>query len=164
MPLILLLAASTFNTKAAGLAWLCFTLAGLLAWWQSRVDPVAESGNESVLQESIYAGIARIWLITTAAALLLKTVPMLYCAVPWGERHAEFRLSLGALGLYGLCQLPLKRLRRQYLNGAYFAWIGSGLAIGCALALWLVIYRGSGAAPTNRIHGLARWPSAPARC
>ena len=55
----------------------------------------------------------KIWLITTAVALLLKTVPMIYWADPQSERHAEFRLLLGALGLYGLCQLPLEHLRRQ---------------------------------------------------
>ena len=101
--------------------------------------------------EPVYGGIARIWLITTAAALLLKTVPMMYWADPWGERHAEFRLLLGALGLYGLCQLPIERLRRTHLNTNYFAWVGSGLAVACALALWLVLVKGSDAAPTNRI-------------
>jgi O-antigen ligase len=154
LPLTLLLAVSSLNTKAPGLAWLLFILAGLWAWWQSRhpaaaIAPVARPAPTA--PEAIHAGIAKIWLITTAAALLLKTIPMIYWADPWGERHAEFRLLLGALGLYGLCQLPLERLRRHYLNGAYFAWVGSGLAIGCLLALWLVLSKGSVAAPTNRL-------------
>jgi hypothetical protein len=42
LPLTLLLAASNLNTKAAGLAWLWFILAGLLAWWQSRVRPKSD--------------------------------------------------------------------------------------------------------------------------
>jgi O-antigen ligase len=160
--LTLLLAASTLSTKAPGFAWLWFILAGLLAWWQSRLSrqnqPMATAvpGEVSASpapasQEPVDAGIAKIWLITTAAALLLKTVPMIYWADPWAERHAEFRLLLGALGLYGLCQLPLERLRRAYLDANYFAWVGSGLAVACALALWLVLVKGSDAAPTNRI-------------
>ena len=154
LPLTLLLAASTLNTKAPGFAWLWFILAGLLAWWQSRQSrPMATTGlgGASALQEPVYAGIAKIWLIATAAALLLKTVPMLFWADPWGERHAELRLLLGALGLYGLCQLPLERLRRAFLDANYVAWVGSGLAVGCALALWLVLVKSSDAAPTNRI-------------
>ena len=151
LPLTLLLAASTLNTKAPGFAWLGFILAGLLAWWQSRQMAKARPAEVSASPLPVYAGIARIWLITTATALLLKTVPMLYWADPWGERHAEFRLLLGALGLYGLCQLPLERLRRAYLDANYAAWVGSGLAVACALALWLVLVKGSDAAPTNRI-------------
>lgn len=99
----------------------------------------------------VYAGLTKIWLITTAAALLLKTVPVIYWGDPWGERHAEFRLLLGALGLYGLCQLPLERLRRAYLDAHFIAWVGSGLAVACVLGLWLVLVKGSDAAPTNRI-------------
>ena len=151
LPLTLLLAASTLNTKAPGFAWLWFILAGLLAWWQSRPIAKARPAEVSASPGPVDAGIAKIWLITTAAALLLKTVPMLYWADPWGERHAEFRLLLGALGLYGLCQLPLERLRRSYLDANYFAWVGSGLAVACVLALWLVLVKGSDAAPTNRI-------------
>lgn len=151
LPLTLLLAASTLNTKAPGFAWLWFILAGLLAWWQSRQMVKVGPAEVSASPAPVYAGIARIWLITTVVALLLKTVPMLYWADPWGERHAEFRLLLGALGLYGLCQLPLERLRRDYLDAHYVAWVGSGLAVACALALWLVLVKGSEAAPTNRI-------------
>ena len=152
LPLTLLLAASTLNTKAPGFAWLWFILAGLLAWRQSlRTATTGLDSEVSASQEPVYAGIARIWMMTTAAALLLKSVPMVYWADPWGERHAEFRLLLGALGVYGLCQLPLERLRRAYLDANYFAWVGSGLAVACALALWLVLVKGSDAAPTNRI-------------
>ena len=155
LPLTLLLAASTLNTKTPGFAWLLLMLAGLWAWWQSRrasdapgqaLEPVAATSPETP-----YISLARIWLLTTLAALLLKTVPMLYWADPWDERHAELRLFLGALGLYGLCQLPLERLRRNYLNAKYMAWVGTGLGVACLLALWLVLTKGSNAAPTNRI-------------
>lgn len=151
LPVTLLLAASTLNTKAPGFAWLWLILASLLAWWQSRPIAKARPAEVSDSPAPVYAGIAKIWLITTAAALLLKTVPMLYWADPWAERHAEFRLLLGALGLYGLCQLPLERLKRAYLDTHYLAWVGSGLAVGCVMALWLVLVKGSDAAPTNRI-------------
>jgi hypothetical protein len=42
LPLTLLLATSTLDTKTTGLAWLWFILAGLLAWWQSRVRPKSD--------------------------------------------------------------------------------------------------------------------------
>ena len=155
LPLALLLAASTLNTKAPGLAWFCFIAVGLFAWWQSRTDaraPGADAGALApALPESIPLGVAKIWLFATMAALLLKAVPMIYWADPWGERHAEFRLLLGALGLYGLLQLPLERLRKQYLAPTCLAWTGTGLAAACVLALWLVLVKGSDAAPTNRI-------------
>jgi len=41
LPLTLLLAASTLNTKAPSFAWLLFMLAGLWAWWQYRRAPDA---------------------------------------------------------------------------------------------------------------------------
>jgi O-antigen ligase len=154
LPLTLLLAASTLNTKTPGFAWLLFMLAGLWAWWQSRRAsdaPVQALEAADTLQESPHRSLARIWLLTTLAALLLKTVPMLYWGDPWEERHAELRLFLGALGLYGLCQLPLHRLRRNYLNAKYMAWVGTGLAVACVLALWLLLTKGSIATPTNRI-------------
>ena len=153
LPLTLLLAASTLNTKAPGFAWLLFMLAGLWAWWQyRRAHDAPETALDAAnLPETLYFSLARIWLLTTLTALLLKTVPMLYWADPWEERHAELRLFLGAMGLYGLCQLPLQRLRRQYLNANYVAWVGTGLAVACLLALWLVLTKGSDAAPTNRI-------------
>ena len=155
LPLTILLAASTLNTKAPGFAWLLFMLAGLWAWWQSRrasdAPSTAMEPGETTLQKSPYRSLARIWLLTTLAALLLKTVPMLYWGDPWEERHAELRLFLGALGLYGLCQLPLQRLRRNYLNANYMAWVGTGLAVACLLASWLVLTKCSNAAPTNRI-------------
>ncbi len=129
-------------------------MAGLFAWWQSRHPDGSIEGPATTTpasEEGIAFGVAKIWLITTAVALLLKTVPMLYWGDPWGERHAEFRLFLGALGLYGLCRLPLRRWRSAYLNSASFAMVGSALAVSCALALWLVLVKGSDAAPTNRI-------------
>lgn len=153
LPLTALLAASTLNTKAAGAAWLWLVLAGGIAWWHGRrAIPASNMGLASTEPvNTVAADVARIWLLTTGAALLLKAVPMVYWADPWGERHAEFRLLFGALGLYGLCQLPLARLHSLYLSSKYFAWVGSGLAAACALALWLVLAKGSGAAPTNRI-------------
>ena len=85
---------------------------------RGRVRPSAAIAGHGdipapVYPSAAYVVITRIWLITSAVALLLKTVPMIYWADPQGERQAEFHLLLGALGIYGLCQLPLERLRRQ---------------------------------------------------
>jgi uncharacterized SAM-binding protein YcdF (DUF218 family) len=72
LPLTLLLATSTLDTKTTGLAWLWLILAGLLAWWQA-----------------------------------------------------------------GYGQNLLEPLRRTHLNANYFAWVCSGLAVACALAVTL---------------------------
>ena len=85
LPLTLLLATSTLNTKTPGFAWLLFMLAGLWAWWQSRRGSDAPGQAPEVaatLPEAPYRSLARIWLLTTLAALLLKTVPMLYWQTP----------------------------------------------------------------------------------
>ena len=103
-PLTILLAASTLNTKTPGFAWLLFMLAGLWAWWQSRRAsdaPVQALEAADTLPESPHRSLARIWLLTTLAALLLKTVPMLYWGDPWEERHAELRLFWVRWGFTG---------------------------------------------------------------
>ncbi len=77
-------------------------------------------------------------------ALALKTVPMLYWHDPWAERHAEFRLFLGALGLYGLTRLPgLSQKAQQYL-----AIAGS---VYCTAGLGIILLYGQFGTPTNPI-------------
>ena len=69
---------------------------------------------------------------------------MLYWHDPWAERHAEFRLFLGALGLYGLTRLPgLSQKAQQYLTVA-----GS---VYCTAGLGIILLYGQFGTPTNPI-------------
>lgn len=138
---LLLLAASTVSTKAAGAFWLSLTVIGIVHWLKKPqpgvwVQPRAADNN---LQY-----IAKGWLIFCGLALALKSVPMVYWSGPWQERHAEFRLLIGAIGSYLL-------LRHQRLPKAWHEGVGHALALACLLALVLTAVWGSNAAPTNRI-------------
>lgn len=134
---LLALSLSSWSTKAAGLAWLVWVLAGLGAWWQGRT-------TSGVLDQATNE-FAKIWLVCAALALAFRVVPMLYWHDRWDERHAEIRLLLGAMGTYGLCRLglPLVRWHPQAMVGA--------VSISCALALVLMLWGGRDAAPTNAI-------------
>ena len=84
------------------------------------------------------------WLATCLMALGLKAIPMIYWSGPWQERHAEWRLLLGAIGLYWLWHC--KRLPRSWA-----VWVGHTLSLACVSAFILTATLGSNAAPTNRI-------------
>lgn len=138
---LLLLAASTVSTKAAGAFWLSLTVIGIVHWLKKPqpgvwVQPHAADNN---LQY-----IAKGWLIFCGLALALKSVPMVYWSGPWQERHAEFRLLIGAIGSYLL-------LRHQRLPKAWHEGVGHALAVACLLAMALTAIWGSNTAPTNRI-------------
>ena len=69
---------------------------------------------------------------------------MIYWSGPWQERHAEWRLLLGAIGLYWLWHY--RRLPRSWA-----VWVGHTLSLACLSAFILTATLGSNAAPTNRI-------------
>lgn len=124
---LVLLAASTVSTKSAGAFWLSLTVIGIVHWLKKPqpgvwVQPHAADNN---LQY-----IAKGWLIFCGLALALKSVPMVYWSGPWQERHAEFRLLIGAIGSYLL-------LRHQRLPKAWHEGVGHALALACLLALVL---------------------------
>ena len=136
------LAASTLSTKAAGLFWFGLLIAGLVAWgargFSAQATPVAAAAPDLGLR------LARIWLISCLLMLGLKTIPMVYWSGPWQERHAEFRLLIGAFAVWLI--VPGERMRP-----AVFTLIGHALALACALSLVLVLGWTANAAPTNRI-------------
>lgn len=136
------LAASTLSTKAAGLFWFGLLIAGLVAWgargFSSQATPVAAAAPDLGLR------LARIWLISCLLMLGLKTIPMVYWLGPWQERHAEFRLLIGAFAVWLI--VPGERSRP-----ATFRLIGNALALTCVLSLVLVLGWTADAAPTNRI-------------
>lgn len=138
---LLFLAASTLSTKAAGAFWLALTVIGLV-YWLKKTPPGLWAQPHTAPDTLNH--IAKGWLIFCAVALVLKTVPMVYWSGPWQERHAEFRLLIGAIGSYLL-------LRYQRLPKAWGIGVGHALAVACLLALALAAIWGSSAAPTNRI-------------
>jgi len=138
IPLAMCLALASISTRFAGAAWAWFLLAGLASLWITRASEHGAPPNPQAHE------LARTWLIFTAVALALKTVPMLYWHDPWAERHAELRLFLGALGLYGLTRLQgLSQKAQQYLTLA-----GS---IYCTVGLAIILVLGINSPPTNPI-------------
>lgn len=133
------LAAASLSTKAAGVFWFVLLLAGLF---------VLATGRRHLPGEGETPGLARAltgwWLFFCLLALALKAIPVLYWAAPWEERHAEFRLLLGALGVW----LIARHARPRIADGGV---LGHGLAVACTLALALVLVKTSDGAPTNRI-------------
>lgn len=138
---LLLLAAGTISTKAAGAFWLSLVLIGIYYWLQKPPEDIQASTNPA---QTKLKAIAKGWLYFCLLALALKTIPMVYWSGPWEERHAEFRLLIGATGSYLL-------IHYQRLLKLWFTGIGHALSVACILAFVLAAIWGSHAAPTNRI-------------
>ena len=135
--LVLALSLSSLSSKLAGGAWLILVCAGVMAACQAR-----EKQREA---NTVCSDLALVWLVCTALALVFKAVPMFYWHDRWDERHAEFRLLLGAVGTYALCRWRLAFSSTQQMA---VAW---AMSISCALALCLMLIGGRDAAPTNAI-------------
>ena len=88
IPLAICLALASTSTRFAGAAWAWFLLAGLASLWITRASEHGTPPNTQAHE------LARTWLIFTAVALALKTVPMLYWHDPWAERHAELSAEM----------------------------------------------------------------------
>lgn len=140
-----LLAFSTLSTKAAGAFWLMCILIGAahVLWAQSSQFSASLTNSTTTLPSPLHS-IAKGWLLVCFFALVCKSIPHYFWSAPWGERHAEFRLLLGALGTYWL-------LNQQRWPHGWHTGIGHALALACVFALGLAAIIGSNAAPTNRI-------------
>lgn len=139
--ILLLLAASTVSTKAAGAFWLSLFFIGVYGWFNK---PRAEHLGLTNLPQNQPVSIVKGWLIFCLLAILLKSIPMVYWSGPWQERHAEFRLLIGALGGYLL-------IRYTPLPQGGYTGVGHALGVACVLAFLLAAVWGSNFAPTNRI-------------
>lgn len=135
---------SSISTLAAGLAWLLIGLAGLSAWLGHRL-----AGNTPKnITERPALPAATWWLFACTAAFVLMVIPTAYWDGPWKERHPQWRLLMGAVGLWLLLQFnpPSKRVMQA---------LASAAALSTILAYGLVITVSSDAAPTNRIPWMA---------
>ena len=138
------LALSSISTLAAGLAWLFISLAGVFAWLcRDRVHGAAPDDVTLATQRA-----ATWWLLACVAAFVLMAIATAYWGGPWKERHPQWRLLIGAAGLWLLVRYrpPSERLMQ---------WLASAAAVSCLLAYGLVITISSDAAPTNRIPWMA---------
>ena len=130
---LLLLVLAPINSKLAGACWLALCLLG--AWSFKRCSTQESSAEFSA---------AKCWVFACLSALVLRAVPQFYWGDNWGERHAEFRLLLGAFGLLGLAscaRLTINQVR----------WLGNALILATWSGFgWMVVF-GSALAPTNQI-------------
>ncbi len=133
LPLLLLLAASSLNTKAMGAAWVLLVVVGFWAVWRTRQTNTTDT-----------APWIKTWLIACAIAMVLKTVPTLYWADPWAERQGEIRLLLGALAVWGLS-------RWRALDSQSVHRIAHALTVSSALGLAWVVSYGRGEVCTHPI-------------
>ena len=139
--ILLLLAASTLSTKAAGAFWFSLVLLGIYYWLKKPQEDFQHCAHADLkTMDSLAQG----WLYFCLLALALKSIPMVYWSGPWEERHAEFRLLIGAIGSFLL-------LRYRLLPKSWFVGAGHALSLSCVLAFLLTATLGSIAAPTNRI-------------
>ena len=142
----LALTLSSLNSKAAGVAWLGVVVFGMAVWLHQFRKPISNfslnAGTDLPIQ------IAQWWIWISLAALVLMFIPTVHWSGPWPERHPQWRLLLGALGVW--CLL-------RYLAPAWSAlqvW-SSAAAFSLLLAYGLVLMASSSQAPTNRIPWMA---------
>jgi O-antigen ligase len=131
--ILVLLVLAPINSKIAGACWLAFCLLGA---WSFKYGSVQASSSE------FYA--AKGWVFTCLAALVLGAVTQFYWGDSWGERHADFRLLFGALGLLGL-------VHYARFSSAQLAWLGYALVLTLWFGFGLMFFLGAGLAPTNQI-------------
>jgi O-antigen ligase len=138
--LLLTLALSTASSKMAGAHWLLFLLVGLWAGWQQRQQPAG-------LNDASLA--ARAWLLLCMGAFAFRAVAVMYWGEGWEERHAELRLMLGALGVYGILRTTASD---SWLTGAILTrWASHALTLSCLSGLYIVVTDGRGAVTTHPI-------------
>ena len=130
---LLLLVLAPLNSKLAGASWLALCLLGLWSFkYSSPQEPTAEFDA------------AKGWVFACLSALALRAVPQFYWGDSWDERHAEFRLLFGALGLVGLVHYA--RFTSHQLK-----WLGYALVLALWAGFgWMLVF-GAALAPTNQI-------------
>lgn len=129
-----LLIAAPASTKVAGAAWL---LIGLIGLWAALRIPVVRSVNGALVKSSL------VWLSACFLAFALQAVATYYWADPWGDRHVEVRLLLGAAATFIL-------VRRLCLSPQQKTWLTHGLALACWVAFGISYMYGRGT-PSNAI-------------
>lgn len=132
-----LLAIAPASTKVAGAAWLTWVLLGGWAVWRWPV--VGSTAPADVALERA----AKVFVLGCAAALAFRAVGVLYWNDPWGERHFDVRMLLGAMATYGL-------VRRMRVSDRQLLGLGLALNVAgfCAFVITLLYGRET---PSNPI-------------
>ena len=130
---LLLLVLAPLNSKLAGSCWLALCLLGASSF---------KRGSAQGLTSEFDA--AKGWVFACLSALALRAVTQFYWGDSWGERHAEFRLLFGALGLLGLVHYA--RFTSAQLN-----WLGHALVLASWAGFGLMLVFGAEHTPTNQI-------------
>ncbi len=130
---LLLLVLSPINSKIAGASWLALSLLG--AWSFKR-------GSAQELTTEFF--VAKGWVVACLAALAIRAVTQFYWSDSWGERHAEFRLLFGALGLLGL-------VHYTRFTSVQLTWLGYALVMASWVGFGWMVALGAEGAPTNQI-------------
>ncbi len=130
---LLLLVLSPINSKIAGASWLALSLLGACSFKRG-------SAQELTAEFSAAKG----WVFACLAALAIRAVTQFYWGDSWGERHAEFRLLFGALGLLGL-------VHYARFTSVQLTWLGHALVLALWAGFgWMLVF-GAALAPTNQI-------------
>jgi O-antigen ligase len=127
------LALLSLSASAAGLAWALSVLAGGALGWRAGLMPWREA-----------PGWLRTWVHVALLAAVCQGVMVLYWHDPWGERHGEIRLLLGALAVWAGCRAALDW--RTWLARA-----ATALGLAAWAGLGLVLVAGREAVPTHPI-------------
>ena len=138
----LALAFASVSDLAAGLAWLGLILAGVGAWWSQRGQRPEAADLGPAWQA------ARLWWWASVLSWALMMLVTAYWGGPWPERHAQWRLLLGGLGL--LCLVRYGRWSPMALR-----WLGHAAAATLCLAMLMTLWVGTDHTPSNRIPWMA---------
>ena len=134
LALMAMLIAAPASTKVAGAAWLLVVLVGL---WAALCLPVVLPLRHPLVQPSL------LWLAACCLALSLQAVATYYWTDPWGDRHVEIRVLLGAAATFAL-------VRRLRMSPQQKTWLTHSLALACWVALSVSYVHGR-ATPSNPI-------------
>ena len=130
---LILLVLAPINSKIAGACWLAFCILGLL----SIKNGFAKGPTEEFTS-------AKVLVFTCLMALALRAVTQFYWGDSWGERHAEFRLLFGAIGLLGL-------VHYTSFTSDQLKFLGYALVLACWAGFGLMLIFGPNFSPTNQI-------------
>jgi O-antigen ligase len=136
------LALSTASSKIAGVAWLALVLWGMFNWWVHRNEPTAHNTAQTASQT---------WVMVCLVALVLRSVGVVYWGESWAERHAEIRLLLGSLGLYGMLRFNSFGASAVFDGDLFIRRTNHAISLACLIGFGIALFGGRDALTTNAI-------------
>ncbi len=133
-----LLGLASLHNDALGAAWALFVFTGL--WplrrgaWRQAIAPLPP--------------FLKLWLLAALLSLAAKGLATLYWQDPWGERHGEIRMLLGAMACVGVWGYWQGRPEQRHL---LLIWISQALTLTSAMGLVWVLWYGRTGLTTHPI-------------